>query len=222
MSTSGSSCTFGDFKELVAISLQDSAMALYKEDLLFQATIGAMNAILPWCPNQKLAMIVGDGTVDTFSLPYDLYKIEALQDVSTGKFLDRGILAPGQVRNNTSSSNPVSWMEYPKKSLYLSQVPTSDYQYRLYYQAYYAMPSGSSDDTFIMPTPKSALFGMCYWAMAHCISPFSVSSAQIRQFNTRVDSGTPVDNVLEESAKFCRAMFIDEMNRQPKYYGATS
>lgn len=221
MTTSGSSGTFGEFKALVALSLSDPTYDLYSEELIYRATLGAINAVMPYCPKPKVETITGDGLLDSFELPSDIYKLEAIQDVSAGLFLDRAILAPGQARNANNRS-PINWLEYPRGYMYFSRIPELSAVYRVYYQTYYNVPSSSSDDSFVFETPKSAMFGMLYWAMAHCIVPGSISSAQIRQFNTRLDSGTPVDNVLEASARFCRALFIDEMNRQPKYFGATS
>jgi hypothetical protein len=64
--------------------------------------------------------------------------------------------------------------------------------------------------------PRYAANGVVLWAAANCVVPSSVASSQIRQFNLRVDSGTPVDNALEQSARFIRQLFVDEMSRMPK------
>lgn len=214
MSTSGSAFTYGDFKELVSQSLNDLELVTYNDELIFSATIGAMEAILPWCPKNSLTTVVGNGVNDTFALPWNAYRLNAVQSVATGIFLSRAQIVSGKARGGISGV--VDWLEYPRGYLYMSEIPSENIEYRLYYEAHYSMPANASDESFVMETPKSALMGMCYWACSHCVVPYSIASAQIRQFSTKVDSGSPTDNVLEQSARFLRALFIDEMNRQPK------
>ena len=220
---------FGDFKIRLRSLLQEpddgSSESTYPNQLLYEATCAAVDAVLPWCPNLKIDALVSDGTSKSIALPADCYRIEAIED-SRNIMLHKAVLTPGSIRpaedtSTTASINiqPADWIVFPTGYLRLSLLPSDDEAFQLYYQAYYEHPEDEDDDDFVLTVPQSVLTGMLYFAAAHCILPSSVASAQIRQFNTRVDSGQPVDNVLEQSARFFRQLFIDEMSRQPRYIG---
>src|SRR5512146_998807 len=221
MTTSVSALTFSDFKDLVYTVLDDANQTgQYSDVLVFHATVGALYAILPWCPKPALQVYTGDGTTYRFDLPIDLYRIEAVQDVDSGLFLNRALFSPGQYRQTATTPTNTNWLIYPKGKLWINKVYELDKQVNLYYQAYYTAPISESDDAFVFETPRSAVPGMVYWAAAHCLFPKSTSGAVLNAVKTRIDSGTPLDNVLQQAAEFYRRLFIDEMNRQPKYIGA--
>jgi hypothetical protein len=157
--------------------------------------------------------------------------IEAVMDTYTGIVLERAIPQAGMKlprSYDVSIDGQYRWMEYPRGHINFGITPTSvtldgstaERTFRVFYQTRWPKPDDAEDMDFVFTFPQSALAGVLYWAAAHCLVPFSNVSAQIRQFNTRVDSGNPEDNVLEKSAKFLRGLFLDEMNRQPKYIGA--
>jgi hypothetical protein len=220
---------FGDFKIRLRSLLQepegDGTGTTYPNQILFEATCAAIDAVLPWCPNLKIASLVSEGTSKSVPLPADCYRIEAVED-ARNIMLPKAVLTPGSIRpaegTSTTASieiQPADWIEFPTGYLRFSLLPSSGEAFRLYYQAYFAHPADEDDDDFELTVPQSVLTAMLYYAAAHSILPSSVASAQIRQFNTRIDSGQPVDNVLEQSARFFRQLFIDEMSRQPRYIG---
>lgn len=213
--------TFGDFSNRLLHALGAEANTTYSPDLIWESCVNALNAILPWCPNLQVATLTVLANTKTVALPSGCWRIEAVQDDTTGLIMPRFDLRPGQVRRNASDRKNFSdWMEYPKGSVYLSNATETDKTLTVYYIATWAKPANKADTTFVIPAPEGAMTGMVYYAASHCLVPGSVNSAQIRQFNTKVDSGTPVDNSLEVEAKFLRLLFIEEMKSLPKYVGA--
>jgi hypothetical protein len=230
------SITFGSFKTMLLATLGAVEGTTYGDDLLWNAACLAEDAILPWVPNQKFVELTS-GSGPTLAVPSDCFNIEAVVDGIDGTVLERVTLIPGRKRPvaGTTKVSSYDWFEYPKGYINFGVTPVnpnvqvvdengvassgSARPFTVYYQGAWEKPESETDDTFILPVPDVAITGMLYWAAAHCLIPSSNVSSQIRQFNTRVDSGTPVDNVLQESAAFLRKIFIEEMNRLPKYRG---
>jgi len=231
-----SSVTFGSFRTMLLATLGAAEGTTYSDELLWDATCLAINAVTPWVPNAKWTTLTS-GSGPTLALPNDCYVVEAVVDGYDGRVLERVTLTPGKYRPiaGQTHSAPYDWFEYPKGYLNFGVAPEnpdvqvidengvatsgSGREFIVYYQAIWGKPASETDDLFILPVPDAAIVGMLYWAAAHCLVPSSNVSAQIRQFNTRVDSGSPADNVLQESATFLRKLFVEEMNRLPKYRG---
>jgi hypothetical protein len=228
--------TYGQFATLLLNTLGAPEDTTYSDQLLYEATALAMDAILPWIPNQKVTTLTS-GSTAVIALPVDCYEVEAVVDDYDGSVLERITLTPKARRPLTSQTSTkqtaYDWLEYPRGYLNFTMVPTKPSSgvddegvpltttrtFVVYYKAYWSKPSSSADVNFTLPVPDAVIAGMLYWAAAHCIIPSSNISSQIRQFGTKVDSGTPVDNVLENSAMFLRKMFVEEMNRLPKHRG---
>lgn len=215
---------FGEFKALLLDFLRADADTTYPDSLLFQAYELAADAINPWIPCQAVADLTS-GSTNEIDLPIDLWKIEAVQDYETGEFLPRFLLSPRMPLPPVTTTpylggEKLSWSEFPRGKLYFSMTPEESKVFRLFYCRHYGKPSNEQDDSFVLETPTAALSGIIYFAASHCVMPHSIVSSQIRQFNTRVDAGTPVDNVLENTVKMLRTMFMQEMDRLPKYSGA--
>jgi hypothetical protein len=211
---------FEDFRAMILNTLKADEDSTYSDELIHEATCLAIDAILPWIPKAALTTITADGLLDRFPLPADCYAIEAIQDVTTGTFVEKDLIQPGKMRNSAQGDrNLFTWLEFPRGSLYLSKVLDQGREIRVYYTAYFNKPSTKDDLDFELETPRYALAGMLYWACAHCVIPFSTSAAQVRNWNQKIDSGKPTDNPLEANARFYRQLFIDEMTRVPKVVG---
>lgn len=222
------SLNYADLKGMLLHTLGATEGTTYSDALLYESVINAFDAILPWVPNQAIADLTSGSGMD-MTMPDDCYRIEAVYDLEDGLVLERThITANKQMpkQSQTTRTGPYNWVEYPKNHINFLQIPYSNVgagvegrDFRVFYIAYWDKPTDKDDDTFVLTFPVSALAGVLYWAAAHCLVPGATVSSQIRQFNTRVDSGQPTDNVLEQEIKFLRGMFLDEMNRQPKYIG---
>lgn len=214
---------FGEFRTLVLNILKASADTTYPNALLYDAACGAQVAILPWVPCRKIATLTATASQDTFELPADCYSVETLQDVESGVIMERAVFQPGKTRNalSNSRSSGFDWIEYPAGSVFLSRPMDLGAQIRLYYIAHYDNPADADDDSFTLQVPRYAIIGMAYYAAAHAVLPSAVAAGQIGQFKQRIDSGTPTDNPMAELSRFFRQLFIEEMNRLPRYPGAS-
>lgn len=216
--------TYGEFAERLLHTLGAEPDATYSDALLYEACVNALNAILPWCPRQNTSDVSVTADHRSVTVPTDCWRIEAVLDNTNGLFLPRFEIRPGAIRRLTTDTSYkafTDWMEYPKGTILLSNLTDVARSLTVFYLAYWGKPADKDDSEFALPMPESAFTGMIYYAAAHCLVPGSVNSAQIRQFNTKIDSGTPVDNSLEVEAKFLRQLFIEEMKQQPKFIGAT-
>ena len=209
---------YGEFKKRVLHALQDDG-GTYSDDLIYDATVGAIDAILPWCGNHLVAEIEGDGETSLFELPTNCYKVEGVLNVRTHQFAEKTVIGPV---NKTRTQAVLDWIEWPQGFLNLYPEPPEGEKLQVFYSAYYGHPSSASDVNYVLDFPHAALMGALYWACAHCLVPGGISSARIRQYNIKTDSGIPTDNALEQSATFLRKMFLDEMNRMPKQPGGVS
>jgi hypothetical protein len=209
---------YREFHAMVLNTLKAEEDSTYSDDLIYEATCLATDAILPWIPKAALTTIIADGVLDRFPLPADLYAIEAIQDVESSYFAEKDIFSYGKVRS-LQNEKTFTWMEYPRGSLYLSRILDQGRGIRVYYTAYFNKLETKDNLDFELETPRYAFAGMLYWACAHCVIPFSTSAAQVRNWNQKIDSGKPTDNPLEANARFYRQLFIDEMTRVPKIAG---
>ena len=210
------SITYGEFVEKVLRLLDDPGQQIYEDGLVWDGICGAHEAIMPYAPKFAQATLTAGSAGDLYTLPTDLYSIQAVQDVDSGKFIPRATLAPLTARSSTSISDN-DWIEYPNGYLNLSVALSEGDQLRLYYFAYWNKPETESDLGFILEVPTAALVGMMYYAGSHCLLPKSSNSANIRQFNLRVDSGNPEDNPLRVQAELYRKLFFQEMKMLPPY-----
>ncbi len=214
---------YSEFSNLVLHALKEDDFINYSDDLVYESICNAIDAILPWVPRAAITEITADGVLDRFALPENCYSVEALQDLSSNIFAEKEIITTVNIRNrNSIASKPVfTWLEYPRGYLLLSEVLDVDSKIRVYYTAYFSQPENKDDADFVLDVPRFAIPGMVYYACAHCITAASAASAEVRQWNMKTDSGTPDDNVLENTAKFYRQLFNDEMSRVPRVVGAS-
>ena len=209
--------TYADMKLMVLHALNAEAGGQYSDALILDAISGALRAILPWCSQRAVEDI--DGGIDSLILPDGTFQVDGLLDLEDMVFLPNLQISYGKEIN----AKYISWLEYPQGTLAFTET-LFNRTYRLFTRTYWPEPfetvvTDPPDPTasvYTFTTPPYVTNGLMYWACSHCIVPSSVASSQIRQFNLRVDSGVPVDNVLENSAAFLHKLFIDEMGKIPR------
>jgi hypothetical protein len=203
--------TFADLKARVGRMLKDEQIT---DELIFDAVDAALDAILPWQAPRATQVITGDGTNKTFALSDDLYEIDAIQ-ADDGEFLPIATLAPGLFRG-ASAGGENDWIEYPTGTLSLSKAPANDASVTVYYRAHWTKPANESNDDFVLTVPKYLEYPVALYAAAYALMPKSAQSANIRQFNTKVDSGNPGHNPVADRMTFILKLFRDEMNSHPR------
>jgi hypothetical protein len=211
------SLTFGDFIGKVLRVLGDPDQSLFEDDIIWDGAVAAHEAVLPWIPKYAEHTFTS-GSEGVYALPLDCYQIQSVQDVTTGAYLPKATLAPGTARNIDTSYN--DWIEYPLGYISLNTTPAGNL--RLYYFAFWNAPTSETDQSFVLEVPQMAHLGMIYYAASHCLIPKAVDSAQIRQFNQRMDSGNPEHNPLKVEAKYLLERFYQEMKMMPSYVRVTA
>lgn len=211
--------TFGELKNRVLRLLSDPSGAGYSDDLILDAISAAHDGILPWVPKTGSTTLTGDGVTAAFSLPSNFYAVEAIVDDSTGELLPQSVLTPGRYFGD-STTNTNDWILNPSGQITFSKEISSGCTYTLMYLATWSKPVSGSPTDLVLEPPASAIVGMSLYAAAYALLPSAVSASEVRQFNTRVDSGNPEHNPMQRAADYLMKLFANEMNRHPKYQRA--
>lgn len=184
---------------------------------ILDAIQAALVAILPWAPKTASTTLVSGGSTVEFDLPDDLYEIEVVVDSSTGEIYPKAELIPGNTIGESISANN-NWIPFPSGKLTFSKAPGNDIT--LYYLAVYTKPPTTEDDDLVLEPPDFAMTGLGLYAAAMIMLTGAVSITEIRQFNTKVDSGNPEHNPMKDAANYLIKLFNSEMNRHPKHQRA--
>lgn len=212
--------TYDNIQQRIYRLLNDPGATTYSDELVYDGVLAAHEAILPWVPKFMTATLTTGSDGQTLTLPADVYSVQALRNVDSGAFIRKANMAPGTVRH-ADVSQVVDWIEYPIGYLNLSPEVDAGTLYTLYYHAYWNTPASATDTTFVMEVPRHALQGLMLYACAVVLSPSAINSASIRQFNLRVDSGTPEDNPLKVEADYMLRRFYQEMKMMPPFTKVT-
>jgi hypothetical protein len=190
----------------------------YTNELVIDSINMAFDAILPWVPKTETVTIVGSENSVTFTLPEHTYEVEAVIN-NDGEVLPRSFLLPGQ-HIGIRSENINDWMEYPEGSITFSKALNTGQIYTVYYLAHWNKPTTSTEKTTIMEPPERATIGIALYGAAYCLLPSAVGASEIRQFGTRIDSGTPEHNPMQKTMLYLLDLFQREMSRHPKHQKA--
>lgn len=185
----------------------DEGDSSYTDDLLLDAVGAAHDAILPYVWKPATAALAAD--TSTFTLPSDLYEVQAVWDASAGYFIDPAILTPGEP---SASDTGNAWFEYPSGTLNLYNAIGSSGGI-LYYAATWSKPTIDAD---VLEVPEYALTGLTYYGASYATLYKASSAARLGNYKTRQDSGTPEDNPLLTYSTFLLKRFEYEMARMPK------
>jgi hypothetical protein len=204
--------TFGELKGQILRLLGDPDSEGYSPELLIDAVQAAQIAILPWMPKTASVQLASGDT--EYALPNGFYAVEAVIVDSTGEVLPQAIFAPGNYFG-AKISGTNDWIEFPAGYISFSkELPET---YTLYYLATWAELDDTTTEEYELEVPIQATVGMCLYGAAYALQPQAVGTAAIRQFATKVDSGNPEHNPLQQSATYLLKLFVNEMNRHPKY-----
>jgi hypothetical protein len=187
---------------------------LYPDELISDGVLEALKTILPWVAKESAAAYTGDGSTFEYALPSDCAEVDAVWSGAQGAFLPRAGFFPGAAWSygEGSALDENAWLDYPAGRLILAAPPANGKVIQVFYSAYWPEPADLTDT---LAAPEYALPGIKYYAAAYALAPKAVSSANVRQFNTKVDSGTPVQNPMADMVKFFLARFEAEMGRCP-------
>jgi hypothetical protein len=185
----------------------DEGDSSYPDDLLVDAVHAAHDAILPYVWKPKTDSLTA--ALSTFTLPTDLYEVQAVWDESVGTFIDPAILTPGEP---SASDTGNAWFEYPSGTLNLYNAIGSSGG-TLYYAATWSKPTQDAD---VLEVPEYALTGLTYYGASYATLNKASSAARLGNYKTRQDSGNPEHNPLLTYSNFLLKRFEYEMARMPK------
>jgi hypothetical protein len=180
----------------------------YSASLLLEGVCAGVDAILPWIPKALEALLTGDGTTQAYALPAGLYRIEAVYDQQANILMPEGMLAAG---NAWGSLTEQRWLEYPGGFITFMK-PLASPGARLYYTGMWTKPALDAD---AIEPPAITHIGIVLFAASYCLLSKASASANIRQYNTKVDSGVPIHNPEAEMSTYFLRRFEAEMNRHP-------
>lgn len=197
----------------------DTLGATYTGNIMWDGINAALDAILPWIPKQAQSTITGDGSTTAFDLPDDCYEIEAVVSQDTGETMSKVVFAPGVVFSDLTSTENL-WILAPSNQIAFAKAPTDGCIYDLRYLCTWAKVSDTTDLGTAIEPPDWTVVGLTLYATAYLLISSSLDTSNMRQFNTRVDSGNPEDNPIQRSISYLLKLFNQEMNRHPKYQRA--
>jgi hypothetical protein len=207
--------TVGNLRDRILRLVDDPSGIGYNDIAIRDALASAQDAILPWIPKLQTSTIVGTGA-SSYLLPTELYEVQSVVDVITGQSLNRATLSPNSYHGDTIEATN-DWILYPSGYISFSKELAVGINYTLYYTARYNELDDPLNTLEVIEPPSWTIVALCYYAASILLVPEAVSASTIRQFNTRVDSGTPEHNPMQKSVTFLQNLFIQEMNRNPKF-----
>lgn len=118
--------------------------------------------------------------------------VDYTEDLETRR-IDRGYYSVGQ-------------------KLYLTTAPGAGNTLKVRYFAHYDKPYVDSD---LVKVPEWAIAPLGYLIGFHALAGFALKASSIRQWNTKKDSGNPVQNPLADQQKYFRRLYDEALLRYP-------
>jgi hypothetical protein len=211
--------TFEDLQGRILRMIGDAEGAVYQDDRLRDAINAALDAILQWIPKLGMTTFTGDGSTMSFALPSDCYDVEAIVAEATGEALSRIVFAPGVVFSSLTSTENL-WIFAPSDQITFAKAIPDGSVYDVRYLSAWAKISDTTVPTTAIEPPDWTVVGLTLYATAYLLTADSLDTANLRQYNTRVDSGNPEHNPIQKSVSYLLTLFNQEMNRHPRYQRA--
>jgi hypothetical protein len=203
--------TLSELRDRILRILSDAKGEIYSSDLILDGIVAGLDAILPWIFKQSVVSFTADGETAEFELPDDVYRITSVFESGSGVFLPLSTMtalkAPG---DNIAANN--DWCMYPEGNLSLANMPDLDITVTVYYAAMWEKPV---DDDDVIEAPSWVHRAIVFYAASYAILEKASSSANIRQWNQKIDSGTPVMNPMRDMSTYYLERFRIEMERMP-------
>jgi len=208
---------FGDLKRKVIRILADDIVepdygetvggTVYSADTLKDAICAALDAITVRIWKSQTEDI--DGGESEYDAPDDAIGIEGIYDKTVGSFLPMMGLRAN--KNTLVGVETNAWIDYPEGTIAFVNILGTDGA-KIYYSASWTKPV---DDDDALEPPESTVTALVLFAASYCLLNKATGSANIRQFDTKVDSGQPTDNPLKDMSDFFLRRFELELQRIP-------
>lgn len=171
--------------------------------------IGSVGMVLP---NGPLGSIQAD-------LPSDLIDVESVWSKRFGTFIPKTILRVGKYMENVWGN---AWFLYPLGKITFLADLNSEEKMTVFYSAYWTHVSESDEEadlsgnTIQLEPPGIALEALSLFAASYCLLSQANQTAMIRQYDTKVDSGTPIQNPIKEMSQYLLSRYQYELDKLPK------
>lgn len=185
----------------------------YPDNLIMDGVNASLKAIMPWLPKRSVAQSLPVTSGSSVTLPDDVYLVDAVYYPEGNRWLKHWAINPSASNKGTPVSD-AQWIEYPSGYLSLSSDLT-DGVIDVYYYTDWTEVTSSGSLTDSLETPSYADLAIVYYACAYVLGAVSVSAAQLRQFNTRTDSGSPEDNPIRDTSNLLMQRFLNEVKLFP-------
>jgi hypothetical protein len=168
--------------------LTDVQVKIHPEEVRVDAYNLAQRALLAHTP--LLSGIALEGSGSSFALPEDVINEEPmfLYDDATGQWILERIPRSYSMESESAATFYRDWTGNLNLSVAI------DPGYTLFYAAYYPDVPAADNDAAEILIPRWAEEGVLLYASSYILLKAASSEANIRQFNTRIDSGTPEHN----------------------------
>jgi hypothetical protein len=206
--------TFKTLKQKVIRAVEDTvnedsastAGSTYNEDVLKDAVHAALSSIAQRVWSRGILEVEAEKI--SVQLPVSLIDIDGVYDATLGLFIPKISFQVGQA---LSSSHGNGWFLYPTGSMtFMNSIGTNGAV--IYHTAHWEKPDKDGD---IIDAPDFTVNCLVLYASAFLLGASSVSSAAIRQFNTRVDSGQPGDIPQMKMSDYLMRRYEEELKRIP-------
>lgn len=178
----------------------------YSADILKDGVYAALDAITSRIWKTGTFDIAGSLTEKV--LPDGVIDIQAVFDNELNIFLPKMQFQIGQGLSSTTGN---AWHLYPTgKLVFVNELGATGA--KAFFTSKWSKPVSDSD---LIDPPEHITTCLLLYTAAYCLLGDTASSASIRQFNTKVDSGAPSDIPAKTVSDFLMRRFEAELQRIP-------
>lgn len=158
------------------------------------------------------------GTVQA-DLPSDLIDVESVWSTRVGAFLPKSVLRIGNKLENVWGN---AWFLYPSGKITFIADLNSEERLTVFYSAYWTHVSEADEESDLsgnytqLEPPNTCLEAISLFAASYCLLSQANQTAMIRQYDTKVDSGTPIQNPIKEMSQYMLQRYQVELDKLPK------
>lgn len=227
--------TVGDLKKRILLLLSDDVASStgeqiyggqYGVDALLAGIHAALDAVLPWAWKRSVLDLntSSDGGY-TFTLPPDFYQVEGIVETITtsnstpnlsycGSTKIYGRYAPMQIFQAKEMPDYSSnyWTLFPLGKIAFATQILASANAKMFYAATWTKPAL---DITTLETPEYVLTALSLYAASNCLLGKASAAANIRQYGTKVDSGSPEDNPMLTMSTYFEKVFERTVQKFP-------
>jgi len=182
--------------------------ATYPERQRLLAWHDAQRLLVWHTPRQRSSVLVIDEGLRSAILPPDFLDAYRIYDADQQRWMVRNHLQHEGGTRYDDDDLGAFWL-WGNVLILDMEIDVDSQDYTMYYWAYWPEVVYDVDDTTGEVTvhdgrilaPPWAILPLCHLTAATCLQPGALQAAEIRTWNIRVDSGTPIQNSRAAQAK---------------------